>query len=373
MNGKNLFAKLDGTPAQILIVLGLALALFVPMWRQYEEVGVSKAKARLDQAGQMVALEVEKFKKDQSADLKRLYESTTLTPEERLKKAEELRKAAQAKQEELERTYDDTQLKRAWLLAQAKVVDTRWHDLLGWLGRLILVLGLLTLTIQSEGLKQKTLLIVLLVIMLGSLVSVGYDLRNAYPEPTFEGVQSSGFGAVNQAPNSNEVAREIEKLFENLPAPPPPPAAPMIRLVPEGGIPGGVPGGIPGGVIGGILGSAPSKTTPAPPPPSKIEHRESTPRIRVGSGVQQAKLISRTIPVYPPLAKAARIQGTVILEVVISKQGSVQNLTVLSGHPLLTTAAIDAVKQWRYQTTLLNGEPVEVVTTVTVNFNLAGD
>jgi protein TonB len=63
----------------------------------------------------------------------------------------------------------------------------------------------------------------------------------------------------------------------------------------------------------------------------------------------------------------------VILEVVISKQGSVQNLTVLSGHPLLTTAAIDAVKQWRYQTTLLNGEPVEVVTTVTVNFNLAGD
>jgi protein TonB len=72
--------------------------------------------------------------------------------------------------------------------------------------------------------------------------------------------------------------------------------------------------------------------------------------------------------VYPPLAKQARIQGVVLLEAVISKDGAIDNLRVISGHPLLTQAAIDAVKQWRYKPTLLNGEPVEVVTTITVNF-----
>ena len=77
-------------------------------------------------------------------------------------------------------------------------------------------------------------------------------------------------------------------------------------------------------------------------------------------------------PPYPPLVKQARIQGTVVLEAVISKQGSVENLRVISGHPLLIQAALDAVKQWKYKPTLLNGEPVEVVTTVTVNFNLSG-
>jgi periplasmic protein TonB len=88
--------------------------------------------------------------------------------------------------------------------------------------------------------------------------------------------------------------------------------------------------------------------------------------------VQQANLIRQVKPPYPPLAKQARIQGAVVLEAVISKQGGVENLRVISGHPLLIQAALDAVKQWKYKPTLLNGEPVEVVTTVTVNFNLSG-
>jgi len=88
--------------------------------------------------------------------------------------------------------------------------------------------------------------------------------------------------------------------------------------------------------------------------------------------VQSAKLMAQPKPVYPPLARQARIQGTVRLEAEISKDGTIENLKVISGHPLLIQAALDAVKQWRYQPTLLNGVAVEVVTTVDVNFTLGG-
>ena len=93
-------------------------------------------------------------------------------------------------------------------------------------------------------------------------------------------------------------------------------------------------------------------------------------RIRVGSAVQKAKLVQHTEPIYPPLAMQARISGVVRLNVVIGKDGTVENLTVASGHPLLVPAAMEAVKQWVYQPTLLNGQPVEVVTQVEVSFAL---
>ena len=92
----------------------------------------------------------------------------------------------------------------------------------------------------------------------------------------------------------------------------------------------------------------------------------------LGGQVEAAKLIYKPTPDYPPLAKMARIQGSVRLEAIIAKDGTIQDLKVLSGHPLLVKAALDAVKQWRYQPTLLNGEPVEVVTEIDVNFTLAG-
>ena len=130
-----------------------------------------------------------------------------------------------------------------------------------------------------------------------------------------------------------------------------------------GGVPGGVPGGQAGGVLGGIIGGVGSNQ---PPPP-----KEAPKRIRVGGQVQTAKLVNKVTPVYPPLAKQARIQGTVRLQAVIAKDGSVVELQVLSGHPLLVQAALDAVRQWRYHPTLLNGEPVEVVTTVDVIFTLS--
>jgi protein TonB len=138
-----------------------------------------------------------------------------------------------------------------------------------------------------------------------------------------------------------------------------------------GGVPGGVPGGAPGGVIGGIIGSVPS-AAPPPPPPVKEAPKPVTPKsIRVGGNVQAAKLVRQPKPSYPPLAKQARIQGTVRFNAVIGRDGTIQNLTLASGHPLLVPAATEAVRQWVYQPTLLNGEPVEVVTQIDVNFTLS--
>jgi protein TonB len=83
-------------------------------------------------------------------------------------------------------------------------------------------------------------------------------------------------------------------------------------------------------------------------------------------------LIHQVKPSYPPLARQARIQGTVVLQAVIGKDGSIQGLKVVSGHPMLAPAALEAVKQWKYKPYYLNGEPVEVDTTINVNFTLAG-
>ena len=132
------------------------------------------------------------------------------------------------------------------------------------------------------------------------------------------------------------------------------------------GVVGGVPGGVPGGSMGGVMGSILSSTPVAAP---KI----ATPtRVRVSSGVVSGLLIRKVPPTYPPLARQARIQGVVVLQAQISKDGTIQNLQLISGHPMLAPAAIEAVKQWRYKPYLLNGEPVEVDTQVQVNFTLAG-
>ena len=180
------------------------------------------------------------------------------------------------------------------------------------------------------------------------------------------------------------------------PPPPPPPAAAPLKVVhvvseiqnnqlrmptkipqkvqmvkedsappeaPDSGVVGGIgTGGAAGGVIGGIISSTPMATVKAATPQ----------RVRVSSGVSAGNLITKIQPPYPPLARQARIQGTVMLSALIGKDGTIQNLKVISGHPMLTQAALDAVKQWRYKPYLLNNEPVEVETQVQVNFTLAG-
>ena len=150
------------------------------------------------------------------------------------------------------------------------------------------------------------------------------------------------------------IPREVAIIRED-PLPPPGPVGGVV-----GGVGGGIPGGSAGGVLGGIIAAAP----PPPPPPQE--------RIRVGGQVQSAKLVNQARPAYPPLARQARIQGTVRLEAVISKVGGIEELKVISGHPLLIQSALAAVQQWRYEPTLLNGVPVEVITTIDVNFTLGG-
>src|SRR6185436_679188 len=129
----------------------------------------------------------------------------------------------------------------------------------------------------------------------------------------------------------------------------------------EGGVPGGVAGGVPGGVVGGILGGVPKEEPP--PPPDKP--------VRVGGQIKAPRKVRDSAPLYPEVAKQARVEGVVILEAVISPEGRVNEVKVLRGSPLLDDAAVNAVKSWVYTPTLLNGVPVPVVMTVTVSFKLS--
>lgn len=126
----------------------------------------------------------------------------------------------------------------------------------------------------------------------------------------------------------------------------------------EGGVSGGVEGGVPGGVVGGVVGGLPDAPAPVQ-------------AVRVGGQIKEPKKLKTVNPVYPDIAKQARVQGVVILECTISPQGKVTDVKVLRGIPLLDASAIDAVKQWVYTPTLLNGVPVPVIMTVTVNFRLS--
>jgi protein TonB len=127
----------------------------------------------------------------------------------------------------------------------------------------------------------------------------------------------------------------------------------------EGGVPGGVEGGVPGGVVGGVVGGLPSE---APPPPARV--------VRIGGQIKEPKKIREVKPVYPDLAVQSRVSALVILEAEVDTRGYVRAVKVLRGHPLFDEAATEAVKQWRYQPLLLNGEPTGFVLTVTINFNL---
>lgn len=130
-----------------------------------------------------------------------------------------------------------------------------------------------------------------------------------------------------------------------------------IDLGVEGGVPGGVEGGVPGGVVGGVVGGLPDA-----PPPQRV--------VRVGGLITAPKLVRRVEPIFPPLAQQARLSGLVILEALVDVRGHVQEVKVLRGAPLFDEAAVEAVKQWRYQPLLLNGQPTAFILTVTLRFNL---
>ena len=133
----------------------------------------------------------------------------------------------------------------------------------------------------------------------------------------------------------------------------------------EGGVEGGIPGGVVGGVVGGLVSDLPMPPPPPPPPPAPREP------LRIGGDVKAPALIERVAPKYPPIAMSAHIQGVVILEAVVDRQGRVEDVRVLRSIPLLDKAAVDAVQQWRYSPLLLNGRPERFVLTVTVSFSLS--
>ena len=243
--------------------------------------------------------------------------------------------------------------------------------------------------VEGANVTRKSTSVLISFIVQVGLICVGVVIPLVY----YEALPKTTFASMLQAPPP--------------PPPPPPPPAPIkvVKVVPRqfdagrlmapkvipkeiavikeeelppavssgvvGGVPGGVPGGTAGGVLGGIAGSIGVAAPPPPPPPKEAPKPVTPKQIRVGGNVQAAKLIRQPKPVYPPLAKQARIQGTVRFNAVIGKDGAIANLTLVSGHPLLVPSATEAVRQWVYQPTLLNSEPVEVVTVIDVNFTLS--
>ncbi len=179
----------------------------------------------------------------------------------------------------------------------------------------------------------------------------------AAPKPVSQVTDTGQLKAPTKIPEKVAIVKEEE----------PPPSLPSTMEGVVGGIPGGIPGGTPGGVPGGVLGGIPD-VHPAPPPPPPPPPQ----RIKISAGVTAGMRERMVSPVYPPLAKAAHISGTVVLQAVIGKDGSIQRLKALSGHPMLIPSAIEAVSKWRYKPYYLNGQPVEVDTQVTVNFVLQG-
>jgi len=132
-------------------------------------------------------------------------------------------------------------------------------------------------------------------------------------------------------------------------------------IVPGEVVAGGVPGGVPGGVIGGVLSGA------APPAPGPISVAPQGP-IRAGGKVKAPRLISAPEPVYPVLARQSKIAGAVVIDAVIDTQGNVVEMRTVSGQPILVLAAMEALRHWKYEPTILGGEAFPVRLLVTITF-----
>ena len=226
-------------------------------------------------------------------------------------------------------------------------------------------------TLTSFGLEA---VVIGLLLLLPLLRTVGLPSARALPTPVSWGapppvrppqsqhvttvVQSNLADNVLIAPR--EVPRQVAMIQEAVPPP-------QVSFNTDSGVEGGTGEGRRGGVWGSLNDSL---SHVAPPPVLA-----PTPRVPVfrPSHLLEGSLIRRVTPIYPPLARSARIQGAVVLFASISKAGTIDNLRAISGHPMLIPAAIEAVSQWRYRPYILNNEPIEVETQITVNFLLSGN
>ena len=178
MNGKDLFGKLGGTTAQALVVAGFLLALLAPLLPRYQAAGAAGAKAEYEKAAGLVDLDLELFRKAEEAKLGEGAADPTFFGQQQEQQAG-LRRAVEKKREELETKHRVAARKRAMIESQAGASGSRLYLLIGWLGRLLLILGLLTLTLESDGMRQKVLLLILLVVLFSALtgVSLGFEAQ----------------------------------------------------------------------------------------------------------------------------------------------------------------------------------------------------
>jgi protein TonB len=163
-----------------------------------------------------------------------------------------------------------------------------------------------------------------------------------------------------EAPTGFVAAKEPPKEIKKPSAAPPVIASSYSGEGVAGGVIGGQVGGVPGGAAGGVVIASP--TEPPPPPPPKV--------IRKSGGVLQGSALNKVEPSYPPLAKAAHVTGSVMVEITIDENGRVISASALSGHPLLKDAAVQAARGWKFAPTMLSGVPVKVIGTITFNFQM---
>jgi len=224
-------------------------------------------------------------------------------------------------------------------------------------------------TLTSFGLQTVVIGVLLLIPLLtGAVLPTGHALPTPVswgaPPPAMRVVprQHPTIMQSNLADNVLIAPRAIPTHVERIVETSPPP---QITYGDRPGVPGST--GIGSGDVWKSLNDAPPRPSPPPPSPAPPAHP-----IRISS-MLKGSLIRQVQPAYPALARSARIEGSVVLEAVISKTGTIENLQLLSGHPMLVPAAIEAVRQWRYKPYVLNGDAIEVETQITVNFTLSGN
>jgi periplasmic protein TonB len=180
------------------------------------------------------------------------------------------------------------------------------------------------------------------------------------PPPTPPAIARVGAGRVVIRPDIYRVPSVIP---EGIPAPDEAPAAIGIEQLAQIGGSLAVNGSGMEGALQHLIQKEPPELPVLQPPVKRVP-------VRVGGSLQESKCIFRVSPVYPDLARRTRTTGTVVLEATIDEEGNVSGLKILSGHPFLNEAALDAVRQWKYSPTVLNGEPMPVQALVTVIFSL---
>lgn len=218
---------------------------------------------------------------------------------------------------------------------------------------------------------------ILLVVAVGTIIAMDVNLGDALSETTLLAPPPPPPAAA--PPPAAEVVptktAPVNTAFvppkkpEKIPDPTTVTSRPVVA-VSTAGVPGGVPGGSIGGVAGGVIGGKGDDAPPPPPPPAPTPEPPKPTMQRISGGVLQGSAIRRIEPRYPPIAKTARAQGAVQVQVTISEDGRVIDAQVVSGHPLLREAAVQAARQWVFRPTELSGVPVKVQGILTFNFTL---